>query len=91
MEPAIDGNLVVWADSRNGNHDIYGYDLAKGVEFPIYVGPGDQYFPAVSGNLVVWESDLNGNVNIYGTYVPEPATLALVAMGAVAAMLRRKR
>ena len=89
--PSTSGRLKTCErPERNGNYDIYGYDLAKGVEFPIYVGPGEQYFPAVRGNLVVWMEDLNGDTNTYGAYVPEPATLSLLALGGLAILRRRK-
>jgi beta propeller repeat protein len=89
--PAIEGGLVVWVDMRNGDPDIYGYDLAKGVEFPICIAPGEQSFPAISGSLVVWDDNRSGPRNIYGAYIPEPATLALLAAGGVLALRRRAR
>jgi beta propeller repeat protein len=35
FDPAISGDTVVWYDGRNGNADIYGYDLSAHSEFPI--------------------------------------------------------
>ena len=32
MEPAIDGNVAVWTDSRDGQKDIYLYDFEMGEE-----------------------------------------------------------
>jgi len=29
MDPAIDGNYIVYTDSRNDNMDIYLYDLTR--------------------------------------------------------------
>jgi beta propeller repeat protein len=89
-QPAIDGSIVVWSDQRNGDYDIYGYDLAKSVEFPVYVGPGEQFFPVVSGNLVVWQDGRDGQVDIWGVYIPEPAALSLLALGGLAILGRRK-
>jgi len=89
--PAIDGDLVVWKDWRNGDPDIYGYDLSRGIEFPIYVGPGEQSRPAVSGNLVVWNDWQNGDMDIWGAYVPEPATLLLLTCGCLALLARRQK
>ncbi|MHC4474451.1 MAG: hypothetical protein ACYTEL_02320 [Planctomycetota bacterium] len=54
--PAIDAGLVVWADDRNGDYDIFGYDLSERTEYGIYVAPGDQVDPAIHGDTVVWRS-----------------------------------
>lgn len=60
----ISGSIVVWEDWRNNpghwneppfNCDVYGYDLATGVEFPVCTDLGVQTRPRVSGNVVVWE------------------------------------
>ena len=55
INPAINGSIIVWQDYRNGNWDIYGYDLSTQTEFPICVNSADQISPDISGNLVVWE------------------------------------
>ena len=47
--PDIDRNIVVWQDNRNGNWDIYGYNLTTRREFQITDEPHDQTNPAVSG------------------------------------------
>jgi beta propeller repeat protein len=64
--PAISGDIVVWEDWRNGNGDIYGYDLSTQTEFPLCTDPADQRVPAISGDIVVWQDDRNGNRDIYG-------------------------
>ncbi|MBU7014150.1 MAG: hypothetical protein HXS52_04950 [Theionarchaea archaeon] len=51
---AIYGTIVVWQDNRNGDWDIYAYDLSAKEEFPISTDAGDQKYPAIYGNIVVW-------------------------------------
>jgi len=53
--PAISGDLIVWQDFRNGNWDIYMYDLVTKKESQITSHPADQINPAISGNVIVWE------------------------------------
>jgi TolB protein len=64
--PAIYGDYVVWEDNRNGNKDIYGYNLSTGKEFQITSNPKTQAYPAIYGDIVVWEDARNGNYDIYG-------------------------
>jgi beta propeller repeat protein len=64
--PAIDDSFVVWQDDRNGNWDIYGFDLESGEEREICKGPGDQTNPALHGSTVVWQDNRSGNWDIYG-------------------------
>jgi beta propeller repeat protein len=65
MNPAISGNYIVWADDRNGNFDVYLYDLATNTERQITANPAQHYFPAISGNYIVWADDRNGNFDVY--------------------------
>ncbi|MBI3011522.1 MAG: S8 family serine peptidase, partial [Candidatus Omnitrophica bacterium] len=65
MNAAIDGDLIVWNDSRNGHWDIYLYDVAINREQRITADPHDQLDPAISGNRIVWMDDRNGNFDIY--------------------------
>jgi len=77
--PGIDGDIVVWADRRNGkNWDVYGFDLSlwgaygfnpserEKCEFPICMAAADQVQPTVSGHTVVW---ISGNGELYGRYL----------------------
>ncbi len=91
-KPDVDGRYVVWVDGRNGvDGDIWGYDLLTGEEFPIYQGPGWQTFPSISGNLVVWKSHPPGeDERIWGAYIPEPASLVVLAIGGVLLVARRR-
>ena len=72
MNPDIDGNIVVWQDNRNGNWDIYGYNLTTRREFQITAESHDQTNPAISGNIVVWEDSRNGNLQIFAMILDGP-------------------
>ena len=70
--PDIDQNIVVWQDNRNGDWDIYGYNLTTRQEFQITNNPHDQTNPAISGNTVVWEDSRDGNLQIYAIILDGP-------------------
>jgi PKD repeat protein len=72
--------LVVWADARQGDYDIYGQLHDRdGVPMNdlliVYEGPGNQTEPAVVYNpldghyLVVWKSETGGNTFLGGRLV----------------------
>ena len=65
VDPAIYGNIIVWEDSRNGNLDIYMYDLTTGQETRITTDPANQFAPAIYENKIVWHDYRNGNYDIY--------------------------
>ena len=62
--PAIYGNTIVWQDERNGNSDIYIYDLSTKKETHT-TNLSNQTYPAIYGNKVVWADDRNGGSDIY--------------------------
>jgi beta propeller repeat protein len=55
----------VWSDYRNGNGDIFKYDLSTKTEIQITTNPVQQSSPDVYGNIIVWQDDRNGNWDIY--------------------------
>jgi beta propeller repeat protein len=64
INPATDGNTVVWQDNRNGNWDVYVKDLASGKETKL-TGDGDQVYPDVSGNTIAWEDGKTKDISYY--------------------------
>ncbi|AKB47715.1 cell surface protein [Methanosarcina sp. Kolksee] len=62
--PDIYGNNIVWQDNRNGNWDIYIFDLSTKKEIHT-TNTTDQITPSIYGNLVVWEDGRNGGHDIY--------------------------
>jgi beta propeller repeat protein/cysteine-rich repeat protein len=65
---------MVWQDIRDGNWDIYMYDLGPdgifntsddGGESSVTTHGTFQQYPAVSGNIIVWADSRNGNQDIY--------------------------
>ncbi|WP_301664121.1 PKD domain-containing protein [Methanoculleus frigidifontis] len=67
MYPDISGDLVVWQDNRDGNWDIFRYNLSDGAVTQITTDPANQENPAVSGisRLIVWEDDRSGDEDIF--------------------------
>ena len=55
----IYGNTIVWTDWRNGNADIYIYNLSTKTEIHT-TNKSDQINPAIYGSKVVWEDHRNG-------------------------------
>jgi beta propeller repeat protein len=88
--PDISGSIMVWQDKREDLPGIYARDLLTGKEFAVCTEPDDGAYPVIDGDLVVWTTARNGDLDIYGTYIPEPVTLSLLALG-VPALRRRKR
>lgn len=52
--PAVYGDIIVWTDLRQGNLDIYGYNLATQEEFQITTDANGQASPAIYGDIAVW-------------------------------------
>jgi len=65
-------NKVVYTDYRNGNSDVYMYDLSTNTEVPIAIAPSEQSSPRIYGDKIVWQDNRNetggvspGNYDIY--------------------------
>jgi len=63
--PVISGNRIVWSDSRNGNNDVYMYDILTGAETQITTNSATQSNPDISGDRIVWQDKRNGKWDIY--------------------------
>ncbi len=64
-DPAIYGDKIVYEDNRNGNYDIYMYNLSTGTETQITTDLANQNNPAIYGDKIVWEDWRNANGDIY--------------------------
>jgi len=65
LNPDIYGDIIVWTDNRNGNSDIYMYDLSTDQETQITTDTASQSGPSIYGNKIVWTDNRNGNSDIY--------------------------
>jgi beta propeller repeat protein len=57
--PSVSGNKIVWQDDRNGNWDIYLYDLDTNEERQITHDKANHFLPDISGNKIVWQDHRN--------------------------------
>jgi beta propeller repeat protein len=57
--PAIDGNSIVWEDTRNFTSDIFLFNIISGDETMVTEDTDDsnQMSPDISGNRIVWADD----------------------------------
>jgi beta propeller repeat protein len=93
VPPAIYGDVIVYVGNAQSGRALYGYHLSSRSEFPICLATvyGQFDTPAIWENLVVWADFRGGSGDIYGAIIPEPAALAILALGSVALAARRRR
>mgnify|MGYP000922284285 CR=1 FL=1 len=63
--PVIYGNRIVWMDDRNGDWDIYMYDISTSRETQITTNEANQEYPVIYGDRIVWTDNRNGDWDIY--------------------------
>lgn len=61
----ISGNNIVYSDNRNGNYDIFLYDLSTECEYQLTTDSHDEYVTDVDGNTAVFEDNSYGNSNVW--------------------------
>lgn len=90
--PSLYGDKAVWEDHRNGNGDIYMYDISLGQEIPICLKPQDQFSPVIYDEKVIWAEWRNGNPDIYmkdlQTKRKSPRTSSLSRGGTLLSIIR---
>jgi beta propeller repeat protein len=63
--PDVSGDLIVFADNRNGDADIRAYDVRRDESYWIERRSGSaQDRPSIDGNLVVWQDNRDGSWDI---------------------------
>ncbi len=86
--PKVFGDTIVWADHRNDNWDIYGYDLRTNHEFPIATGPNYQREVAIYGATVAYENTvLSGQTSNIGLYDLATGRRTYIPAGKIAGCL----
>ena len=69
--PAIDGNFIVWQDSRNVYWDIFLYDISNGTITQITenTNESNQVSPDISDSIIVWADDRNKGESRYDLFL----------------------
>lgn len=61
--PVIYEQWIIWADNRNTQFDLYGYNLLRDAEIQLTSTPEDEKRPKVIGEWVVYSEDSAGELN----------------------------
>ena len=93
FEPVVGGSLVVWKSHVGGDNELFVYDGSSVVQLT-GAGINSNFVPHVDGTTITWtgKADDGNDYEVYmASYVPEPATMGLLAMGGMALLRRRRR
>lgn len=63
--PVISENNIVWQDNRNGNNNIYLYNILSDSETRLTDGSDGVDQPAIDGNRIVWRNITEGEIYLY--------------------------
>jgi len=72
--PVVYSNIIAWEDSRNGNTDVYIYDLGPDEifntsddvgEIPLVTNPSNQKRIEMYDGKIVYDDDRAGDLNVY--------------------------
>ena len=63
--PDISDDIVVWEDNRNGNIDIFAYNLITKEEIQVCLNSAHQDSPRIFQNKIVYYDKRNGNYDIF--------------------------
>ncbi|MEW5804939.1 MAG: hypothetical protein AB1847_22870 [bacterium] len=79
--PRIDGDIIVWQDSRFGDPLIYAYDIAHSTEMQITPIDEENHTrhinPCVSGGYIMWADNRSGNYDICQYRISDGSTQRL--------------
>ncbi|MCC4770065.1 PKD domain-containing protein [Methanosarcina sp. DH2] len=81
--PDIYEDRIVWIDWRNGNADIYMYDLFISTETQITNDEADQLNPDIYGDRIVWQDSRNGKSDLYMFNVSTSKETRITTSGSV--------
>jgi len=77
--PSIYGDKIVYQDFRNGNLDIYMYDLTTNTETQITTNSNSQTFPQIYADKIVYKDDTDYKIHLYDLSANQEKTLATVS------------
>ena len=75
--PTIYGNWIVWQDNRNGQTDLYGFDLLRNREVRITSSPENEITPRLEGPWILTMEDSLGAGTGNGRLISLPSLVSV--------------